>query len=286
MKKLMVLSIAILVMVTLTGCFTIKVDTPLPSATPSLATPETSPTASSIEEPITGIIKIKSGDSYDMDGDGKKEKIELKLKNNSLEYTLKIGDDDITDVPTDALTGDIYLANLVKGDGKLEAFVFTQGPSDDPETYWYDYEDKVIRKLGDIEMDPASMKVEGDGTVKGQKTQQFVETSIYDAVYKLNPQGTLDEEVPDTITLDTEVTLLVKLQAHKDPQDTLPADITFNKDDKIKLGRTDMKQWLELISISDPSIKGWVKVTDNGAGIEGADGKQLFDIFEGLNLAD
>ncbi len=288
LKRLMALSITILLAVMLTGCFTVKIDPPPPTPTPSTVptAPETSPPASAAAEPFTGILKIKSGDSYDMDGDGNKEKIELKTKSGSLEYTLKIGDDDITDTSSDFLTGDIYLANLVNGDGKPEVFVFTPGPSSDPETYWYSYEDKVVRELGDIPMDPASMKVEGDGTVKGRKVQQFVETSIYDAVYKLNAEGSLEEQAPDYIPLDTEATLLTDLLARKDPQDALPADIAFKNGDKVKLGRTDMKQWLELIGASNPDMKGWVRVTDNGASIEGTEGKPLYDIFEGLNLAD
>lgn len=288
MKKIMAVPIAILIAVAFSGCLTVKVnDVPTLTPAPSVAasTPEASPAGAAQAEPFTGIIKIKSGDSYDVDGDGQKEKITLTMKDGKPDYTLKIGDDDISDTSNTPLTGDIYLANIVNGDGKLELFVYTPGESDDPVTSWYNYTDGVIGELGDITMDPASMKVEGDGTVKGKQKAYFVETFSYDTQYKINSDGTFAEDVPQYVNLDTPVTMLLKLQAHKDPTDSSPLDVTFNKGDKVVLKQTDMKEWLQIESSTDTAVTGWVKV-ENGQSIEGAPDKQFIDIFDGLIIAD
>ncbi|MDP2892295.1 MAG: hypothetical protein Q8O09_04085 [Bacillota bacterium] len=269
-----------LMMIFFPGCISIEIGTPSPSSSPSpsaSAAPSAEP-----GEGVEGFKKINPGDQYDLNGDGTMETIALITSSASAHYTICIGAYEYEDEASDILTGDIYVANLFEGDGKLEVFVYTPGPSDDPETYWYELNDGLISGLGLVPFSPGNMQMSGDGTVTGRAKAYFVQTFIYDAVYRLNESRIFFEDRPQYVDMDTDVTMLQQLKASVGPDDGSAKNIIFIAGEKVTLKRVDLKDWLEIVSRDDPSKTGWVKVTD-GFNI---DGINVYYIFDELVIAD
>lgn len=221
----------------------------------------------------------------DMDGDGKAEKIVLEPSAEAKPdtapeeplryYRLQIGDD--------ALEGYGYsMANTLFAfqlNGQMLLALYEDGPSADPCTYFYRYEDGKIREAGSMETDIRQCTISRDGIIRGSLWKEIVQTDFIEVRWQLK-EGVLTEIPQETYDFlaGNSVELLEALPLHKD----IGSSSTFliQPQQVIFLKITADWEWI-LLKAEDGS-QGWVHIQDFQV-VELR--KNVMDVFAGRYMA-
>nr|WP_302020093.1 M56 family metallopeptidase [uncultured Acetatifactor sp.] len=221
----------------------------------------------------------------DMDGDGKAEKIVLEPSAETKPdtapdeplryYRLQIGDD--------ALEGYGYsMANTVFAfqlNGQMLLALYEDGPSADPCTYFYRYENGNIKEAGSIETDIRRCSISSDGIIRGSLWKEIVQTDFIEVCWRLE-DGILTEIPQETYDFlsGNSVELLEALPLHED----IGSSGTFliQPQQVIFLKTTADWEWI-LLKAQDGS-QGWVHIQDFEV-VELR--KNVMDVFAGRYMA-
>lgn len=181
-----------------------------------------------------------------------------------------------------------YLVDIDKEDGLLEIGIFDQGPSDDPVTYFFRYNETKVYPIGEVPDFPESSTCffAGDGSITAKMRLEVLQTWWAPAIWRLNDRDYLQMEnqtayVPyddwNTSVLLSDLPLFaLKDQGSGTTVATSGSRVTFLE--------TDNRHWLKLETES--GVAGWIYLNDFSTILVNGEERQTTEFFEGLSFAD
>ncbi len=233
-------------------------------------------------EPWT-IYMLDDGAVNDFDGDGDEEAFSFAMTGDpdswDGSFTLTVDGLSVTQENCCELAGEVYVIHLgwssyySTGSGYYASIFMVPeyGPSDDPYTYCYLYEDGELIDVGGLPALPHNMSADpSTGMISVQIRADMVGTWSRPADYILATGYSWDEEryeryrrlaeVPRSIyPMGMIVTLKQELPLMASQYDRIFSD-TLAPDQQVILAATDDVRWLYVTSL-DGQTRGWVKMT-------------------------
>jgi len=99
------------------------------------------------------VRKGKPGDrlKVDLNGDGRADVVEVEREDENGEFVLRVGRATVSSRLENGPVSDFGIVDLREGDGFVEVFVHTEGPSADDEYVFFRYRDGALVELGRVE---------------------------------------------------------------------------------------------------------------------------------------
>ncbi|MDE7272742.1 MAG: hypothetical protein K2N95_06715 [Lachnospiraceae bacterium] len=239
---------------------------------------------------IANSVENQSTAELDLDGDGNTEKIILepsKDPNNAqffqeddplAHYHLQVGSAEFEGFGRN-IENNIWAVSL---DGKnILLVLYENGPSDDPYTCLFQYQDGKIIETGGFADDIRQCRISPDGIITGTIRMDVVQTDYVTMSWHLGPTGLL-EEIPQDVydfTSGNWVELLETLPLHT----ALKSTETFDAaPQKVKFRKTSSDASWVLIE-TESGQQGWMHLDHfNVAELQ----KSVYEVFNGLNIYD
>lgn len=228
----------------------------------------------------------------DLDGDGRTERVSLSANPDEEgyewpydAYVLQAGDS-VLKGRYEYMNNSIWAVSL---DGKeIVLVLYGDGPSGDPKTFLYCYEQGRLREAGSFEDDIRSCTIE-DGVINGRQRTDVIQTDWVNAQWRLGtnerqekmlewvPQDTYDFRALNDITLTTRLTVHTAPDMASASSVIQPQTVLFVKTDA-------SFTWICLETESGET--GWFATEESGLQIPEAEGKsESREVFENLNFA-
>ena len=217
--------------------------------------------------------------SIDLNGDGKKDSIKLSVYSDGDEYSLTVNNSTIDGTGCNVENA-IYLLDINSKDKYKELAITEAGPSSDYVTYFYYYDGKSLKYMGEISGDCGDMKLDGSGNFTSVSRGNVLQTWFYVDHYKMSNSHKIENIPQKYYRMNTMVTLKTSINVLKEASASSGKAYTLKTGSKAILLETDDKQWCSILS--ENGQKGWFKITDNLY----INGKTSWDTFDGLNMAD
>lgn len=223
----------------------------------------------------------------DMDQDGNTEKIVLSpYDNNSASgytildhFKLTIGDA-VLEGYGENICNDIWAISL---DGEsLLLVLYEDGPSGDPYTTFYRYQDGKIEEAGSFGEDIRACVIGTDGAISGSIRCDIMQTNRIHVKWQQNAEGNI-EQIPQDIyefTYVFDVELKTDLPVYKEPGSRESFTITPQTVRLVQL--TSDYGWVQLETLNGE--RGWFKV--EGIGTVTDLDKDATSVFDGLQFYD
>ena len=223
--------------------------------------------------------KINGNEFYiDLNGDGKKDKINLNCLPGEYEYSLTVNNSKING-SGDNLDGIMYIADINTKDKYKEIAITESGPSDDSKTYFYYYNGSSIIYMGKVQGNNYSLKINGSGKFITKTRGAILQTWFYSDEYKLSATHKLSHITEKYRKMNTIVTVKKPLKLQKSPTDSSPL-MTLKTGQKVLLTDTDNKKWCAVETAEGQ--KGWFSTTS----LWEINSVPATDYFDGLCMAD
>lgn len=239
-------------------------------------------------------IEVQSGESYDFNEDGTKEKIEFIFIKNTMNYIedceVRIGNVTTT-VGLSNPTGKVYISCLTKYPGALQILIDEYGPSNDDMTtiLYFDNNSLVeIGKVGGLVDDLQSL---GNGLFQSYERASTLQTWYHPqkfyilqaSEYSTSNQPQIAYMPKELYAVGTNVKLLCDLPL-LDSQLSNEIIHAIKKGGLATIIASDDKNWI-YVKDSNTSITGWVKIKDLDVIIND---KAHYgqEVFDGLWIAD
>lgn len=218
---------------------------------------------------FSDVYCFNAGESFKMDlnNDGIKEEIVMELQVQEEDYrsTCQVKVNGEVQVELERNWDDyIWVVDIDETDGFKELVLYDQGPSFDPEDYYYYYNGKELVSMGIVvgHINDAYDKVRNyieNGILHGAIRSDILGTTWYNWDYKLNSEHMLEEipcgafkvNIPIIATEDINIYSLKSLSSKSMPY---KAGTYFTA-----IG-TDLNEWIE-VKLEDGS-KGWINVSE------------------------
>lgn len=227
----------------------------------------------------------------DLDGDGRTERVSLSANPDEEgyewpydAYVLRAGDS-VLKGRYECMNNSIWAVSL---DGKeIVLVLYGDGPSGDPMTFLYRYEQGRLWEAGSFEDDIRSCIIE-DGVINGRQRTDVVQTDWVNAQWRLGTNErheTMLEWVPhDTYDFRAlnDITLTTRLTVHTAPDMASAASVI--QPQTVRFVKTDASfTWVYLETESGET--GWFAMEDRQ--IPEAEGKsESWEVFENLSFVD
>lgn len=224
----------------------------------------------------------------DLDGDGDVE--EMTLRPNEAEsyayspldaYVLLESDRVLKEDYADNMVNDIWAISL--GGEEILLVLYANGPSGDPYTWFYGYENGSLVEVGGIATDIRACEIGAEGIIQGVIRQDVIQTDFITAKWQLNEQKMIEQIGQETyeFRMLNEVQMLQPLILYTEPG----GGETFVLEPQIvKFTKTsgDFK-WILLETLD--GINGWLEVVDHMTVEENKNTMDVFD-WETMIFAD
>lgn len=208
----------------------------------------------------------------DMDGDQEAEKIVLQLA----PHQLQIGEA-YRDIDYYQMANTIWALNL---NNTLLLAIYDDGPSADPYTWFYRYENGQIIEAGAMDIDIHNCKVNPNGTITAPFYKEIVQSDWITIYLELDENGFLREVPQETYDFRNRnfVDLNRELPLHK----KIKGEDTFIiPPQKVRFLKTSA-DWSWLLLETENGQQGWVHIVD----YEVEELKEnVMDVFAGVYLA-
>lgn len=259
-----------------------------------------------------GLYPLEETVVGDLDGDGLEEEIRVEYVRSGMamagEAHLYINGTDFFEKAIDEQHGEnpckdsFFVARLAPEEEWVSIGIRYDGPSSDPKTEFYRYQNGKLNFLGAVpdytwewDGEAFGLYVDEDGTVHGELRLNCIQTWFAPAEWKLNEKGTLEleeqeiyypiqhglEEGDDGWYPELEIHLRCELPVYEEPGDR-EAEQTMMQPQTVKLTATDDEHWT-LVEGED-GTSGWFYFEDWG--ILPDLGKNCMEVFDNLNMAD
>ncbi len=249
-----------------------------------------------------GFIEIKSGEQYDFDGDGEKEKIEFTIASRDEEeegYKLSINGvqkEGRLNMPT----GKVYIGSLYSN-SSLQILIDEYGYSYDNATIMFSYENNQIYELGRIGGLVEEIKSLGDGMFQFNQRAETLQTWWHPRKFYLANSYYYDESaeneeeksivMPKLVYMPNElypVGTQVKLKRDiklLKTQSLIADDVVIDRGEFITIVACDDEEWIYLDNNEGKS--GWLQM-DKEEGVIIQESQKIYpwDMFSGLEVAD
>ncbi len=229
----------------------------------------------------------------DLDGDGRTEQVSLSANPNEEGYTeypydayvLRSGDS-VLEGWYECMHNSIWAVSL---DGKeIVLVLYGDGPSGDPMTFLYRYEQGTLREAGSFADDIRRCTIE-DGVINGSQRQDVVQTDWVKAQWRMGTNER-QEKVLEWVPHDTydfmglrDITLTTRLTVHTAPDMASAASVI--QPQTVRFVKTDASfTWVCLETENGDT--GWFATEESGLQIPEAEGKsEAWEVFENLSFA-
>lgn len=234
---------------------------------------------------VNKIYNLGQSAEMDIDGDGKKDTITyvrgVSESGNSMDhYVLTINENELKGVGN-RMEWDLLALSL---DGKeLFLIIYDDGPSADPLSSFYQYDDGILEHIGDMDDDIRACQIK-DNQIFGMFRCDLIQTQVAYGSWKINAEGKLvAEEYEEYRLVDDDQyksTLLMDLPVHKEKD--LSTEITVIAPQKVAFLKTDLNNWTYVEAVDGTG--GWMY--NNEDRIIEELGLAPMDVFENLTMYD
>lgn len=220
----------------------------------------------------------------DLDGDGIDEKIVYKNRDLVIndESYFKVVENDLDPVNS-PITDEFVIVNLDQSDNKRQILLNVNGPSDDPEGFFYQYSEVGLKRLGSVPTSLKSLKeqFDGQGIISGLMRLSVLQTWFAQAQWQLTESNTIELVPnqlfkPEMFDYMEPVVLTVDLPIYKEMGDSV--SYMELEPQTVEFLATDNLHWVQ-IKGADGNM-GWFKVNsfDNITDLN----QNAQDVFENL----
>jgi hypothetical protein len=202
-------------------------------------------------------LKGYTSTSVDLNGDGVKEKIKLKLNVDADyfgEYSLYINNRVVTNY-CEAIEGNFRIVDINPKDKYKEIAIQEYGPSDDYSMTFYSYDGKKITSVGTLYGYGTSLN--GTGSVFTNSRGAILCTWFYKNYYKLSSKHVLTRVPQKLYTMNLKATVKIPISL-KTSQTNSKVKVTLKKGEKVTIVSTDGKRWC--LVKNSKGVKGWFSV--------------------------
>lgn len=175
-------------------------------------------------------------------------------------------------------------------DGKqILLAVYDDGPSYDPETFFFRCDDTGVYPAGSIPCDLRSVEIDDNRVIHGTFRGDMIQTQYAEAEYYWNGSGIVrrEEEIYYYLddsewrkSIDLPLQLLLEITVYEERSESSKA--VLMEPQEIQCVASDMKGWV-LLEAKD-GTKGWIRVEKFK--IPSLDNKTVYEVFDGLNMVD
>lgn len=212
-------------------------------------------------EDLTGFYPIGEEISIDLNGDDVMEKIYFGMddfKINDISYNEII----LYVYENNPMTDNFIISDIDTKDKQYEIGLMVEGPSSDPEVYFYTYDGKNLVELGSIPsyIEDVSLAFDGDGIINGTIRLSVLQTWFAPAKWELLNSGISlrDQELYFPIHFESELPVILKMPlpiyenlGDADSNTVLnPQEVTFIA--------TDDNSWCQIEG--NDGVKGWFRI--------------------------
>lgn len=239
-------------------------------------------------------IEVLSGDSYDINMDGIKERIEFNFIKNNMNYIedceVRIGST-IATVPITNPTGKVYISCLTNYKGPLQILIDEYGPSNDDMTTILYFINNSLVEIGKVGGLVGNLRSLGNGLFQSIERASTLQTWYHPRnFYILDSSKYSTVDYPQIVympkelyAVGTNVKLLCDLPL-LDSQYTNETIHTIMKGSLATIIASDDEKWI-YIKDSNTFNSGWVRIQDLDVIINGEEHYGQ-DVFDGLWIAD
>ena len=234
----------------------------------------------------------------DVDGDGEKEVLYLDAVGNAFneegwrigfldeKYRLRVDEQYYQDYCK--LMEPMVMAYSPDGEQILLA-LFENGPSDDPETFFFRCDDNGVYPAGSIPKDLRNVTIDENRVIHGSFRGDMIQTQYAEADYYWNGNEIVrrEEEIYYYLddskwreSIDLPLQLLLEVTVYEERSESSKAVVM--KPQEIQCVASDMKEWV-LLEAKD-GTRGWIRVAKFR--IPSLDNKDVREVFYGLNMVD
>jgi hypothetical protein len=248
-------------------------------------------------------VHIPSGDPAvaDLDGAGTSEVIEYVLESsddayppavtsftiNGTDYKDLLYDDFLLTLESPWLDG-FYIVDIDGDDNMLEIAILDEGPSSDPRTYYFRYNEGELTYIGDIPDFPGSKTCSfaGDGTVTAQLRLSVLQTWWAPATWRLNELDRIQQESQTAYFPyeDWNKSVLLEDLPLFSAKDQASGTTIAPKGSAVIFTETDNLHWLKLNT--EGGVTGWVYLNDFSTLKVNGESRETTEIFKDLLFAD
>lgn len=236
------------------------------------------------------VVELGPDISLDLDADGVDEEIFIMVdeeyENNGMaagrEYWIEIDGKEAATGTGSIIFGTLYGVSL---DGEhIDLIVYDNGPSDDPISTFFRYEDGDLNNIGEIDAFVKNLYVD-DGILYGQVRCRVIQTQDRYAKWELNEYEELEEIQEDVYELIDVLSDTYGLQEAIWVADDIDGDEEYlMTPGNVHIPYTDGEEWVYIEYADDipddaETEGGWFHTADVSYG-------DLYNIFSGLFMAD
>lgn len=234
--------------------------------------------------PIAKEIDMGKEVNVDLDGDGEDEQVYYGLDDfriNNVSYKDKIQYKVYENNP---VTSHFIIADIDESDNQKEVVLKVEGPSDDPESYFYTYKGNELFELGSIPSEAKVLDFDGKGSIEGILRLSVLHTWWAPAKWGFDKYGKIEQKNQDIYypkQIGNEpIMLLEELPVYKEIGDNKTTTI---KPQEVNITKTDNKNYCYIEAKDGTS--GWFKI-ENFYKVVDLDSKPATDVFTNLVMAD
>lgn len=212
---------------------------------------------------IPAFIEVGKEVSVDLNGDGKEETVYYGLddfKVNDASYKELI---QISVYENTPLTDNYIIADINTSDSQMEIGLRVEGPSSDPETFFFAHDGDKLFELGSVPsaIDDLTKAFNGKSSINGTLRLSVLQTWFAPAVWTLASDQVIIMEEQDVyypIQYDDAlpITLNVPLPIYENPGEANP--VATMDPQEVKLTATDNKNWCRIEGAD--GTKGWFRI--------------------------
>lgn len=215
-----------------------------------------------IDEYVNSINKlvvevVNNYGNYDLDGDGKSEKISLVFQENNTKFILYVNGYKIAQTGTN-FKNTMYLYDIDVDDKLFEVAIVDDIGSNNYVTNFYHYDGVKISSVGNVSGSYDSIKVTGNSKLETRIPSKLLPDIKHTELYRLKNSKLVPEAV-ELYDLNVKVILNenITVQILKSNQDKT---FELKKGEIVTLEKSDENQWISITN--SEGKKGWLKMKE------------------------
>lgn len=216
----------------------------------------------------------------DLDGDGTVEEIVLEPdETRNIAYTpwdsylIRMGDEVLVEGFAENMCNGIW---AISPNGKdILLVLYADGPSDDPYTWFYRYENGSLIDAGGFGTDIRACEISQDGVISGVIRHDVIQTDFIKAKWQFTEQKHMEQIAQESYEFEmlNEVKMLQPLMVHKEQGSAETFLLEAQSVRFVKVSGDD--KWILLETLTGES--GWLEVIDS---MTVEDNKSIMDVFD------
>lgn len=177
-----------------------------------------------------------------------------------------------------------YLIDIDQNDSYIELVFEGDGPSGDPSSFFFRYENKQLIGLGVLNSSVSTMTFNNEGGIHCKSVRwDVLQTSWIQCDWRLVDRN-LELSIQNYYKFadyEMELFLIEEITIYQDP--SITSETSVLKPQKISFIQSDLLSWIQVMGEED-NVIGWIRYSNYSHLIDS--NKSADEVFEGLNYAD